>query len=133
MAPEDATPPPSPAVAASEGAAALRGQNGAGKAPAAPPQDAWSTSAAAPMASGEPGTTVAVLPGGIDVIYPPENAGLAERIVAAGGALISECAPGTEPTSRHFPRSAAAPSLAATAGEGGGVASSGDREHTSEL
>lgn len=104
MAPEDATPPPSPAVAASEGAAALRGQNGAGKAPAAPPQDAWSTSAAAPMAIGEPGTTVAVLPGGIDVIYPPENAGLAERIVAAGGALISECAPGTEPTSRHFPR-----------------------------
>ena len=30
--------------------------------------------------------TVAVLAGGLDHIYPPENAGLAERIVADGGA-----------------------------------------------
>ncbi len=47
--------------------------------------------------------TVAVLAGGVDRVYPPENAGLARRI-AAEGALISECPMGMEPTSRHFPR-----------------------------
>jgi len=47
--------------------------------------------------------TVAVLAGGIDRVYPPENAGLAERI-AECGALISECEPGIEPTGRHFPK-----------------------------
>lgn len=47
--------------------------------------------------------TVAVMAGGVDHIYPPENADLAARI-AEEGALISECPPGTEPTSRHFPR-----------------------------
>ncbi|HUF87066.1 MAG TPA: DNA-processing protein DprA [Thermohalobaculum sp.] len=53
----------------------------------------------AALASG----TVAVLAGGIDRVYPPENAGLAARIAAAG-ALVSECPMGTEPTARHFPR-----------------------------
>ncbi|GMG84778.1 DNA-processing protein DprA [Paralimibaculum aggregatum] len=47
--------------------------------------------------------TVAVLPGGLDKIYPPENASLAERIRETG-ALISECPIGTEATARHFPR-----------------------------
>ena len=47
--------------------------------------------------------TVAVLAGGIDVIYPAENSGLAEAIVANGGALISEQAPRTEPAARLFP------------------------------
>jgi DNA processing protein len=47
--------------------------------------------------------TVAVLAGGVDRIYPPENVGLAARI-GAEGALVSECPPGMEPTSRHFPR-----------------------------
>lgn len=47
--------------------------------------------------------TVAVLAGGLDRIYPPENAGLAERI-ASEGALVSEVAMGVEPTSRHFPK-----------------------------
>ncbi|MEL6335394.1 MAG: DNA-processing protein DprA [Pseudomonadota bacterium] len=52
----------------------------------------------------EPGPTIAVLAGGIDVIYPAENGDLAERIVVEGGALISECPPGTIPAGRHFPR-----------------------------
>ncbi len=47
--------------------------------------------------------TVAVMAGGIDVIYPPENNALAERI-AATGLRISELPPGTEPQARHFPQ-----------------------------
>jgi len=46
--------------------------------------------------------TIAVLAGGVDVIYPAENAALAARI-AETGALISEQPPGTEPAARHFP------------------------------
>lgn len=47
--------------------------------------------------------TVAVLAGGLDRIYPPQNGGLAERI-AAEGALISEMPLGYEPRGRDFPR-----------------------------
>ncbi|WP_212524565.1 DNA-processing protein DprA [Actibacterium sp. MT2.3-13A] len=47
--------------------------------------------------------TVAVLAGGVDVIYPPENAALADRI-AARGLLISEQPMGLQPRARHFPR-----------------------------
>lgn len=46
--------------------------------------------------------TVAVVAGGVDVVYPPENAGLAARI-AAEGCILSEQPPGTEPQARHFP------------------------------
>ncbi|MFN3937892.1 MAG: DNA-processing protein DprA [Gemmobacter sp.] len=49
-----------------------------------------------------PGGTVAVMAGGIDVIYPAEHAPLAAAI-ADSGALISEQPPGTEPQARHFP------------------------------
>ncbi|MGB7587794.1 MAG: DNA-processing protein DprA [Solirubrobacterales bacterium] len=42
-------------------------------------------------------STVAVMGGGLDRIYPAENAGLAEQIVEAGGALISEQPYGAEP------------------------------------
>ncbi|MEO0820603.1 MAG: DNA-processing protein DprA, partial [Pseudomonadota bacterium] len=59
--------------------------------------------AAAHSAAAETGT-VAVLPGGIDCLYPPENAKLAEEIVASGGLLLSETPLGLQPTSRHFPR-----------------------------
>ena len=46
--------------------------------------------------------TVAVIAGGIDVVYPPENAELQERI-AREAVLVAEMAPGTEPRARHFP------------------------------
>lgn len=46
--------------------------------------------------------TLAVVAGGIDVVYPPENAALAADI-AARGALITEQPPGLDPQARHFP------------------------------
>ena len=46
--------------------------------------------------------TIGVIAGGIDVVYPPENAGLQDRI-AGHGLLIAEMPPGTEPRARHFP------------------------------
>ena len=51
------------------------------------------------------GTTVAVLGSGADhySIFPPENRGLAQRIIDSGGALISEYAPGTPAVKEHFP------------------------------
>jgi DNA processing protein len=49
------------------------------------------------------GTTVAVLAGGTDVIYPPEHRELYNRIAEAG-AIISEMPPGTEPQAALFPR-----------------------------
>ena len=47
--------------------------------------------------------TAAVVAGGLDVVYPPENEGLHAEI-AARGALVSEMPPGTVPQARHFPR-----------------------------
>ena len=47
--------------------------------------------------------TIAVMAGGIDVVYPNEHQVLYERI-AAEGALVSEIAIGEEPQARHFPR-----------------------------
>ncbi|MGM9569287.1 MAG: DNA-processing protein DprA, partial [Phascolarctobacterium sp.] len=49
------------------------------------------------------GKTVAVLGCGLDIAYPEENAGLFERIVRSGGAVISEYAPGTRPLAKNFP------------------------------
>lgn len=49
-----------------------------------------------------PHGTVAVQAGGVDVIYPEENAALAARI-AAEGCLISEQPMGLTPQARHFP------------------------------
>lgn len=49
------------------------------------------------------GTTIAVLGCGPDVVYPPENEALAERILENGGAIISEYPPGTRPLAGHFP------------------------------
>ncbi|WP_298675338.1 DNA-processing protein DprA [uncultured Lentibacter sp.] len=49
------------------------------------------------------GGTIAVLAGGVDVIYPSENAHLAHDI-AQKGLLISEQPMGLAPQARHFPR-----------------------------
>ncbi len=49
------------------------------------------------------GGTIACVAGGIDVQYPPENAGLYDRI-AVEGLLLSEQPLGTVPQGRHFPR-----------------------------
>jgi DNA processing protein len=49
------------------------------------------------------GGTVAVHAGGVDVVYPAENADLAARI-AARGARVAELPPGAEPQARHFPQ-----------------------------
>ena len=50
-----------------------------------------------------PTGTAAVLGGGIDDIYPPENAGLYERLVAEG-CVVSESPPGKKAQARDFPR-----------------------------
>ncbi len=49
------------------------------------------------------GGTIAVQAGGVDVIYPRENATLADDI-AKTGLRLSEIAIGTQPQARHFPR-----------------------------
>jgi len=51
------------------------------------------------------GTTLAVLGSGVDQesIYPSRNRALASRILASGGALISEFPLGTPPLKQHFP------------------------------
>ena len=48
--------------------------------------------------------TVAIWGTGIDVIYPKENKGLAEQILAGGGAIVSEYKLGTFPAPQNFPR-----------------------------
>ncbi len=48
--------------------------------------------------------TIAVLAGGIDKPYPPENHGLYEEIPRHGGAVMTEMPFGWEPRSRDFPR-----------------------------
>src|SRR6185295_10601242 len=47
--------------------------------------------------------TIAVMAGGIDVVYPPENQPLYKEI-AERGALVSEMPFGLQPTAQHFPR-----------------------------
>ncbi len=49
------------------------------------------------------GRTIAAVAGGVDVVYPPENADL-QRRVAEGGAVVAEASLGTAPQARHFPR-----------------------------
>jgi DNA processing protein len=47
--------------------------------------------------------TVAVLAGGVDHVYPPENGNLHAAIVESG-CVVSEMPPGFSPTAQHFPR-----------------------------
>ncbi|MDQ3139459.1 MAG: DNA-processing protein DprA [Pseudomonadota bacterium] len=46
--------------------------------------------------------TIAVIAGGIDIVYPPENADR-QQAIAEQGLLIAEQPPGVEPRARHFP------------------------------
>ena len=46
--------------------------------------------------------TIAVIAGGIDVVYPPENEAR-QAAIAARGLLVAEQPPGVEPRARHFP------------------------------
>jgi DNA processing protein len=46
--------------------------------------------------------TIAVIAGGIDVYYPPENEAR-QRDISERGLLVAEMPPGTEPRARHFP------------------------------
>ncbi len=48
--------------------------------------------------------TVAVLAGGLDIVYPPENDALYKSIPKSGGAVVSEMPFGWEPRARDFPR-----------------------------
>lgn len=50
------------------------------------------------------GKTVAVLAGGVDVIYPPENEPLYKKMLSEGCCFVSEAPVGVEPLARHFPR-----------------------------
>ncbi len=47
--------------------------------------------------------TVAVVAGGVDVVYPPEHRELQAEI-AQRGVVVSEMPVGTQPQARHFPR-----------------------------
>jgi len=49
------------------------------------------------------GATVAVMAGGVDVIYPPEHDALYTEICERG-AVVSELPPGLRPQAAHFPR-----------------------------
>ncbi len=46
--------------------------------------------------------TIGVIAGGIDIVYPPENAAL-QQAIGERGLLVAEQPPGTEPRARHFP------------------------------
>ena len=46
--------------------------------------------------------TIAVIAGGVDIYYPPENEAR-QKDIAVRGLLIAEMPPGTEPRARHFP------------------------------
>lgn len=49
------------------------------------------------------GRTLAVWGTGIDVVYPKENQRLAEEVLGAGGAIVSEFPLGTFPAPQNFP------------------------------
>jgi DNA processing protein len=49
------------------------------------------------------GVTVAVMGTGVDIVYPAAHARLAEEILAAGGALVSQFPDGMTPRRHNFP------------------------------
>src|SRR6266704_3150125 len=49
------------------------------------------------------GVAVAVMGTGVDIVYPAAHSRLAEDILAAGGALVSQFPDGTAPRRHNFP------------------------------
>ncbi|TXH36187.1 MAG: DNA-processing protein DprA, partial [Rhodospirillaceae bacterium] len=49
------------------------------------------------------GGTIAVVAGGADILYPPENQALFDRL-GTEGLVVAELPPGTVPQAKHFPR-----------------------------
>lgn len=49
------------------------------------------------------GKTIAVVGGGLDIIYPKENVKLVDQIIKSGGLIISEYSLGTIPRREYFP------------------------------
>jgi DNA processing protein len=60
-------------------------------------------SAAHAAALDEGGRTVAVVGTGLDRVFPPENRSLRDRIVASGGAIVSQFFPDQPPAKWSFP------------------------------
>jgi DNA processing protein len=52
----------------------------------------------------EAGATWGILGSGLDHPYPPEHAGLMDRMVAAGGGVLTPFPPAAPPLKWHFPR-----------------------------
>ena len=50
------------------------------------------------------GKSIAVLAVGLDAVYPKQHVALAEELLSAGGALVSEFSIGTKPQPQNFPR-----------------------------
>jgi DNA processing protein len=48
------------------------------------------------------GLTIAVMPGGLDRVYPASHTNLARQILSAGGALVSEYPPGSSVFKQNF-------------------------------
>jgi len=59
--------------------------------------------AAAHRGAMKAGRTVAVIAGGLDIPYPPDNEKL-QALIAETGAVVAEAPLGTAPMSRHFPK-----------------------------
>ena len=49
------------------------------------------------------GVTVGVMGTGVDIVYPAAHSHLADQIIAAGGALVSQFPDGTTPRRHNFP------------------------------
>ena len=65
---------------------------------------AYGIDSAAHRGAVEAGRSVAVLPSGIDSIYPRGNSSLAGRIMDRGGLLVSEYPPESKAVKWHFPQ-----------------------------
>lgn len=50
------------------------------------------------------GKAIAVVGCGLDMVYPPENKGLFDKIIELEGIIVSEYIIGTKPEARNFPR-----------------------------